>query len=148
MAERPRTPSTPQSCPVPVRAAGGGPLLSVGLAVVGTVVRVDLLGDLDLDTGPQLTEAVSRGLIDRPRVVIIDLSGVGFCDCAGLTALLRAGRRIAGTGAAFHLERPSAVVRRLLQLTGTAAALGLPDGARLVGPRGGPARTASPRPTC
>ncbi|WP_327071160.1 STAS domain-containing protein [Kitasatospora sp. NBC_01302] len=133
MAEQLRPSRSVLQWPAPVRKADGDPLLTVGLAVIGPVVRIDLSGDLDLDTSPQLAEAVAQALIHRPRVAIIDLSAVDFCDCAGLSALLRVARRVTGESAAFHLERPSAVVRRLLQLTGTGPVLGLAAAVEVVG---------------
>lgn len=50
---------------------------------------VEVAGDVDLDTTPQLEAAISRCLEqagDRPCV--LDLTAVTFLDSAGLTALL------------------------------------------------------------
>ncbi|WP_051967338.1 STAS domain-containing protein [Kitasatospora mediocidica] len=102
-------------------------LLTVRVAVHAAVAHLRLSGELDLETAPGLASAVEKSLLGRPRIVVLDLREVSFCDCAGLGSLLRAYRRIADSGATFHLERASQVVLRLLHLTGTAPVLGLPS---------------------
>ncbi|WP_371483697.1 STAS domain-containing protein [Kitasatospora sp. NBC_00315] len=125
MAERP-----PTLLGVPASPTGGlpTPLLRTGISVVGAVTTVDVRGEIDMDTAHQITSAVEDGLLARPRILILDLRAVTFCDCAGLRSLLRARQRVTNAGATFHLGPASATVRRILDITGAAAALELqPD---------------------
>jgi anti-anti-sigma factor len=53
----------------------------------GVVVFVD--GELDLETAPGLRPALAEMIARYPEVVL-DLSGLEFCDCYGLGVLLGA----------------------------------------------------------
>ncbi|MEE4597610.1 STAS domain-containing protein [Streptomyces sp. DSM 41524] len=44
-------------------------------------------GELDLVTAGEVREALQRA-VGENRVVVIDLGGLTFCDCTGLSALL------------------------------------------------------------
>jgi anti-sigma B factor antagonist len=87
----------------------------------GTVVFV--VGVLDAATLP----AVSRALTDAQRndryPVYVDLSGVTFIDSRGLGALLAANERSREGAAAIRIHRPSAAVRRLLDVSGAGSVL-------------------------
>lgn len=98
-------------------------LLNTLIAVAGPVTTVRALGELDMDTAHLLTSAVEEGLLGHPRILLLDLGAVTFCDCAGLRTLLRARRRIAAAGVTFHLASPSRAVVRIMDLTGTAGTL-------------------------
>ncbi len=54
----------------------------------------------------------------RPRCIEVDLAGVMFMDCGGLTVLLVAGKVAAGIGGQLRITNPQPVVRRVLELTG------------------------------
>ena len=112
------TPNSPHS-PQAVTAE----LLHTRIAVAGPVTTVQALGELDMDTAHLLTSAVEEGLLGHPRILLLDLGAVTFCDCAGLRTLLRVRRRITASGATFHLASPSRAVLRIMDLTGTAGAL-------------------------
>ncbi|BFV61120.1 hypothetical protein KCMC57_up62240 [Kitasatospora sp. CMC57] len=99
--------------------------LTVAVTVHATVAHLHLSGELDLDTVPELDAAVRAALLGHPRIMIIEVTTLSFCDCAGLGALLRARRRVSDTDGIFHLESPSPQLLRLATLTGTTAALGL-----------------------
>jgi anti-sigma B factor antagonist len=83
----------------------------------GVVVFVD--GELDLETAPGLRPALAEMIARYPEVVL-DLSGLEFCDCYGLGVLLGARTRAAGHGTRLLLARPLPPrTARLLALTGT-----------------------------
>ena len=67
-------------------------------------------GDVDLASAPALREALAD-----PAVVVVDMAAVTFIDAAGLGVLIEAHRR---HRAGLTLRVPSAIVRRLLALTG------------------------------
>jgi anti-anti-sigma factor len=72
---------------VPSEPGMSGPVL-VGEQADGRVV-VALSGDLELANanliGDQLRAVVSR---NRPRLLLLDMSAVDFCDCAALQTLI------------------------------------------------------------
>ncbi|MFD3721791.1 STAS domain-containing protein [Streptomyces sp. NPDC058674] len=126
------------------------------LRATRTVVLADryglihLTGELDMETAPAVRDAV-RGCLDGcPAVLRIDISGVSFCDCSGLGALLWAKAEAARAGTGFHLSGPlQPPVARVLDATRTAAHLGLAAAIRRSAAAGsgkdaGAPRTATP----
>ncbi|WP_431953051.1 STAS domain-containing protein [Actinacidiphila sp. bgisy167] len=86
---------------------------------VGGTTVVELTGELDLCAGLRVTarlDAVTSG--PRPDLVV-DLRGVGFIDCSGLSVLVRARTRTLDHGGRFGIVAGSPCVLRLLRLTGT-----------------------------
>jgi anti-sigma B factor antagonist len=77
------------------------------------MVVVRLAGQLDLTAAPSVARALTECL-GRSSSVLIDASGIDFIDCAGLHALLPAGRIYPEP----VLLLPSECVRRLLDLLG------------------------------
>ncbi|QNP66856.1 STAS domain-containing protein [Streptomyces genisteinicus] len=80
-------------------------------------------GELDLQTAPVLYR---RGLdaVGEGTALVLDLSGVGFCDSSGFNALLRLYRRaVLDGGGAFALVSPPEQISRLLPLTGGEASI-------------------------
>jgi anti-anti-sigma factor len=97
-----------------------GPPLTVAqeLEPSGTVV-LTVTGEVDLGSVAALQEAVDRALALQPPELAFDLSGLRFMDSSGIAVLLRAAARI-GT---VQVRNPSAVVRRVIELTGLAGSL-------------------------
>ncbi|GAB7188907.1 STAS domain-containing protein [Kitasatospora sp. Ki12] len=84
-----------------------------------------LAGDLDIETLGPAAEALAALVARRPRAVVIDLSGVGFCDSSGLNLLLKTRLAAGEEGVALHLAAVSATVMRVLELTGAQAVFSL-----------------------
>ena len=83
------------------------------------LARITLHGELDIATAPALGAAV-RPLAEAGGAhLVIDLAGLRFCDCAGLTLFVRWQSWTALTGGSLRLVAPPRIVRRLLTLTGT-----------------------------
>ncbi|MEU1369913.1 STAS domain-containing protein [Streptomyces sp. NPDC005803] len=82
------------------------------------VVRVILVGELDLDSGFVVQEAVTACLAKEPPRLCLDLAGVSFCDCAGLSALLRARIAVLRAGVDLVVEGVGPQLARLLRLIG------------------------------
>ena len=84
----------------------------------GQVQFIHMRGELDLVTADGLTErgyaAIGRG----PRVLLIDLAHVSFCDARGLSALVRIANQAGRAGCRFGLLTAQPQVARLLRLTG------------------------------
>jgi anti-anti-sigma factor len=84
----------------------------------GDTVVLTLRGDLDIDTAPGLHTALEQ-VLERPHPkVVVDLSGVAFCDSIGLSALVLGHRRAAGQGGWLRLAAPSEWLRQLLGTVG------------------------------
>lgn len=82
------------------------------------VVVVLVEDDLDLAGLPRVRETLGDVLSLRPPTVIVDLSGCGFVDAAGLNMLLAAHRRAWRVGSRLRLRGCSPRILRLLSLTG------------------------------
>jgi anti-anti-sigma factor len=99
-------------------SSGGGPGDTFTKRRIGTVLLLTVTGALDVDTA----DAVRCEPIDLAGAsrMVIDLSGLEFCDSTGLNALLRLRIAAAGQGIPVHLSGLSGRVHRLLELTGSA----------------------------
>jgi anti-sigma B factor antagonist len=76
-------------------------------------------GELDLYTAPRLHHELSAALAgDEPPHVVVDMSGVSFCDSTGMNVLLAAHRSAVGRGGEVMLACPRSPVRKVLQVTG------------------------------
>ncbi len=80
-----------------------------------------LVGEFDLVSAPGLDRAIRRAIDDEDAaVLLVDLSGVTFMDCAGLAPLLDARSRL---GWRLKLQHLPAGIIRLLEVSGTGHAL-------------------------
>ena len=80
---------------------------------------LQLRGELDAANEDQLRCAI-RTVLDHhgPHVLVLDLSALGFTDCAGLSAIMWARKRLAVRGHELVLTGIQPLVRRLLNVTG------------------------------
>ena len=79
---------------------------------------VEVSGELDMCTAPELSRSLAGVLDQRPHDVTLDLADVDFIDSTGLTLLVRtsnAQQRHEGT---LHLSSPTPPVRRVLEIVG------------------------------
>jgi anti-anti-sigma factor len=81
-----------------------------------TIARLE--GELDIATVPALRERLLGVLSADVRLLIIDLSGVSFCDVAGLTVLIGPQRRATARGIVVRLAAPRPQLVKLLRITG------------------------------
>ncbi len=64
--------------------------VTIGVEQHGDAVVLRVAGELDLLTTPTLSEACSQELRRRPRVLVIDLTGVTFLASVGMSAIVAA----------------------------------------------------------
>lgn len=76
-----------------------------------TVVAIE--GELDVCTAPLLAEPLLQ-LADVGSDIILEMAGLRFCDCAGLSLFLRVQRHARFAGGSLRLTAPTAYVRRLI----------------------------------
>lgn len=93
-------------------------LLSVRALRVGDVAVVDVDGEVDLITSTTVGNATDDALESAPAGLVLDLAGVTFCACAGLTVLLDAAERARIARVPLRLVCTGRVILRPLQLTG------------------------------
>jgi anti-sigma B factor antagonist len=77
-----------------------------------------LRGELDVSNRDRLHSAISSALEYHPSLLVVDLSGLDFTDCAGLSVLVGAHKRLAGCGHRLVITGANPAVQRLLHLTG------------------------------
>jgi anti-sigma B factor antagonist len=73
--------------------AGGHPVLEVH-------------GELDLVTAPQLEQAVAAALSPAPQLLVVDLTHTAFLDSSGARQVARAARSAARAGSAARVVCP------------------------------------------
>jgi anti-sigma B factor antagonist len=77
-----------------------------------------LQGELDASNRDRLRSAISSVLENHPPLLVVDLSGLAFIDCAGLSILVWAHKRLAECGHRLVVTGAKPAVQRLLRLTG------------------------------
>ena len=104
--------------------ASGGMVPAVELNVSsrshGDYAVVIAAGEIDLYTAPRLHSelvAVIANAGTAPRVVV-DMSGVEFCDSTGMNVLLSSLRQARERGGELELAAPRPAVKKILQVTG------------------------------
>jgi anti-sigma B factor antagonist len=89
----------------------------------GECVLLTLSGELDLDTAPllysRLEDIVGRGIWR----IVVDASGLEFCDSTGLSALLAAHQACESAGGYLRLAAPDHLLVRLLAVVGLQATI-------------------------
>lgn len=76
-------------------------------------------GEIDLYTVPRLQRELASVLAtSEPVRLVVDLSGVDFCDSTGVNVLLAAHRQAREKGGDLELAAPRPAVRKILQVTG------------------------------
>src|SRR4051794_22016371 len=85
--------------------------------------RVQLRGELDLTTAPQLARLLDQLRRDGHHQITLDLSGLEFLCAAGLAVLLHADQALRAAGGRLVLTRPTRLARRVLAITGLDATL-------------------------
>jgi anti-sigma B factor antagonist len=142
----------PQTCG-PDHLAGCGEqhggtrnVLTCGIHSDGQLVFIILAGELDIATAPGLDRQLSP-LAETGSHLLLDLAGVQFCDCAGLSLFLRLRRRVISGGGSLHLIAPPDSVRRLIVITGLHDLLPIAAGpAEVITMLSREAATGPPRP--
>lgn len=92
-----------------------------------------VLGELDLDTAPQLEAPLADALESEAVSILIDLSDCEFIDSTGIAVIVRAWQRLGGNGEGegngdLVLCCSNDQVQRLLEITGVKSSISiLPD---------------------
>ncbi len=96
--------------------SGNGVEVSVAYRATHTIVR--LCGEIDIATAPGLRERILDLLQPGMWLVILDLSGVSFCDASGLGVLVGSHHHATRLGITLRLTAPQPQISMLLRIHG------------------------------
>jgi anti-sigma B factor antagonist len=99
------------------------PGLGISISVDGGGARVEVTGEVDLATAPELLEAILVVHRAEGQDVTVDLAGVEFMDSRGVATLIQAHRHLAGERCCLRIENPRPTVAKVLDITGVDAYL-------------------------
>ncbi|MET7707333.1 STAS domain-containing protein [Micromonospora sp. NPDC005189] len=99
--------------------------LSTRQGRIGTVVEV--AGDVDMSTTPELRDQLRQLVESGARVVVVDLTGVGFMDSSGLGVLVVAYKDLRERDGWLALAGVSRAVRTVLSITSVDRVIGIFD---------------------
>ncbi len=88
---------------------------------------VEVAGELDVTTSPQLGECLQRALDAGTRNVVVDLAGVGFMDSTALGTVVVVFKAVREGGGRLCLAGAHGPVRRLLAVTSVDRAIDVYD---------------------
>jgi anti-anti-sigma factor len=89
---------------------------------------VQVFGELDAYTTPQLRKALDATLERAAKRIVVGLGGTSFIDSTGLGAMVAASRRAAALGGEMVIDSPRAPVYRILQITGLSLSILIENG--------------------
>ena len=75
-------------------------------------------GNLDVDSATVLTTTLDQVLLEPVPRVVVDLSGIEFCDSTGLSAFVLGSNRATEQGGWLRLAGPGAFLEQLLDTVG------------------------------
>ena len=92
-------------------------------------------GEIDLYTAPRLQSELAGVIANSApgSLVVVDMSGVEFCDSTGMNVLLSSLREARERGGELELAAPRPAVRKILQVTGLDSVFTLVPDAAAVG---------------
>lgn len=101
---------------------GTGPprdsVLAIESSADGSRVLIRLSGELDLVTVERFEAEVERVCRNGHRDLVVDLTGLGFCDVRGLHALVEVQARADQDGGTVIFDGASPFLMRLCRMTG------------------------------
>jgi anti-sigma B factor antagonist len=80
--------------------------------------KVRVSGELDMSTAPELSAALIKAGEGGDGAITLDLSGVTFLDSSAIGALIAAGQELSAGGHTLRIGPRSAIVSRVLEITG------------------------------
>ncbi|OLB66266.1 MAG: anti-anti-sigma factor [Actinobacteria bacterium 13_2_20CM_2_72_6] len=99
------------------------PELSIAVQHSPSEVVVGLTGEIDLSTAPRLSNTIAELLAEAPARVVLDMSGVTFCDSQGLGTLVVLSRKASLAHSCLVLTNVGDFLLRVLDITGLRPAL-------------------------
>jgi len=81
---------------------------------IASVIRLCVIGDIDLSTVGQLDRAITEALRAGAASLIVDLTATTFCDCTGIAALFAGRRTAAAHGIAYQVINPTGLPAKIM----------------------------------
>jgi anti-anti-sigma factor len=104
------------------------PDLSISVRRTGGEAVVTLVGEIDMSTVQRLAKVVDEMLVtEAPPRIVLDLSGVTFCDSQGLGTLVVLSRKATMAQSYLILTNVGDFLLRVLDITGLRGALAIQD---------------------
>ncbi|MEU8990436.1 STAS domain-containing protein [Streptomyces sp. NPDC048558] len=100
---------------------------SVKTIAVGRCLVARVSGEMDFVTEPVFRPQFKELIARCDRYIVLDLSGVSFCDSAGLSLLIGAWKQADPSGVVLMLACVPEHLRQLLQMTGVDQVLRIYD---------------------
>ena len=99
----------------------------------GGICAITVQGELDMNTAPQLEQALEQALTDSEASIMLDLSHCEFIDSTGIALIVRSWQRLdreaGGNGKGrLVLCSHNHQVRRLLKITGVESSISMHEG--------------------
>jgi anti-sigma B factor antagonist len=91
--------------------------LRLGVRTEESELLIDLAGELDLSTAPQLWAAIDEAIAAGHDRLVLDLAELTFVDSTGLGVFVRAAKELRAVGGEVSLRSPGERVTKLLQIT-------------------------------
>ena len=99
------------------------PELTIAVERAPDEVVFHLAGEIDVFTVAQLSALVNENLTDSPPRIVLDMSGVTFCDSQGLGTLVVLSRKAQHARTVLALANVGDFLLRVLDITGLRSAL-------------------------
>jgi anti-anti-sigma factor len=93
-------------------------------------VTFHLAGEIDMLTVARLATEVTEAIGDGPHRIVLDMSGVTFCDSQGLGTLVVLSRKASHARVVLMLANVGDFLLRVLDITGLRSALVLSNDSR------------------
>ncbi len=90
--------------------------ITTRFAATGPVLEI--VGDLDYETAPELRKAVDGLTVAVGQLLVLDLAGMAFCDSSGISALISARSLAIEQGGGIALAAVPANTARTLGIVG------------------------------
>jgi anti-anti-sigma factor len=94
----------------------------VNAALDGGVVRIALVGEIDMSNAAGVESSLVEAITNRATAVVLDLAGLRYIDSAGLRVLFLLVGRLETLQIALEVSAPvGSPARRVVELSGLAA---------------------------
>ncbi len=91
----------------------------VKISESGGTLTALLCCEIDHHTAKPLREKIDRALFEKkPRILVIDFTGVGFMDSSGIGLIIGRAECAEAVGASVRVEGLSSTLLRLLRIAG------------------------------
>ncbi|MEX1142046.1 MAG: STAS domain-containing protein [Thermoleophilaceae bacterium] len=92
------------------------PVIRVESTLRGAARVVAVAGELDISSVARIRQALDDAIAERPEELVLDLSGLEFCDSSGIHLVVETNERAAQDGIHFSIVRPTGPAWRVFEV--------------------------------